>query len=44
MDSNRNIIDIDIGAKVGCMEMMRGGTTTFMDLYYSEDIIAKAIS
>ena len=24
------------------MEMMRGGTTTFMDLYYSEDVIAKA--
>ena len=24
------------------MEMMRGGTTTFMDLYYSEDVIAEA--
>ena len=42
IDSDRTDEDMDIGTKLGCMEMMRGGTTTFMDLYYSEDIIAKA--
>ena len=42
IDSDRTDHDLDIGTKIGCMEMMRGGTTTFMDLYYSEDVIAKA--
>lgn len=42
IDSDRTDKDLDIGTKLGCMEMMRGGTTTFMDLYYSEDVIAKA--
>jgi len=42
IDSDRTDKDIDIGTKLGCMEMIRSGTTTFMDLYYSEDVIAKA--
>ncbi len=42
IDSDRTDKDLAIGTKLGCMEMMRGGTTTFMDLYYSEDVIAKA--
>ena len=42
IDSDRTDYDLDIGTKVGCMEMIRSGTTTFMDLYYSEDVIAKA--
>ncbi len=42
IDSDRTDKDLDIGTKLGCMEMMLGGTTTFMDLYYSEDVIAKA--
>ena len=42
IDSDRTDKDLEIGTKLGCMEMMRGGTTTFMDLYYSEDVIAKA--
>lgn len=42
IDSDRTDEDMDIGTRLGCMEMMRGGTTTFMDLYYSEDVIAKA--
>lgn len=42
IDSDRTDRDLEIGTKIGCMEMMRGGTTTFMDLYYSEDVIAKA--
>ena len=42
IDSDRTDADLALGTKLGCMEMMRGGTTTFMDLYYSEDVIAKA--
>lgn len=42
IDSDRTDYDLEVGTKLGCMEMMRGGTTTFMDLYYSEDVIAKA--
>ena len=42
IDSDRTDRDLDIATRLGCMEMMRGGTTTFMDLYYSEDVIAKA--
>lgn len=42
IDSDRQDWDLALGTKLGCMEMMRGGTTTFMDLYYSEDVIAKA--
>jgi len=42
IDSDRTDKDIEIGTKLGCLEMIRGGTTTFVDLYYSEDVIAKA--
>ncbi len=42
IDSDRTDKDLALGTKLGCMEMMRGGTTTFMDLYYSEDVIAGA--
>lgn len=43
IDSDRTDRDLDIGTKIGCMEMMRSGTTTFMDMYYSEDVIANAV-
>ena len=43
IDSDRTDWDLEMGAKLGCAEMMRGGTTTFVDLYYSEDVIAKAV-
>ncbi|MDR1954519.1 MAG: amidohydrolase family protein [Candidatus Methanoplasma sp.] len=42
IDSERTDKDLEIGTKIGCAEMVRSGTTTFVDLYYSEDIIAKA--
>ncbi|MCL2607504.1 MAG: amidohydrolase family protein [Methanomassiliicoccaceae archaeon] len=42
IDSNRSDKDIETGTKLGCLEMIRSGTTTFMDLYYSQDITAKA--
>jgi 5-methylthioadenosine/S-adenosylhomocysteine deaminase len=28
------------GTRLGCLEMMRGGTTTYVDMYYFEDAIA----
>jgi 5-methylthioadenosine/S-adenosylhomocysteine deaminase len=42
IDSDRTDKDISTGTELGCLEMIRSGTTTFMDLYYSEDVIAKA--
>src|SRR5207237_1632388 len=29
------------GTKLGCLEMIEGGTTTFVDMYYFEDAIAE---
>ncbi len=43
IDSDRTDYDLEMGTKLGCLEMMLGGTTTFVDLYYSEDVIAKAV-
>ncbi len=41
IDAKRTSEDIAVGATLGCLEMARSGTTTFVDLYYSEDIIAR---
>jgi 5-methylthioadenosine/S-adenosylhomocysteine deaminase len=43
IDSDRTDKDLDIGTRLGCAEMIRSGTTTFVDMYYSEDVIAKAV-
>ena len=43
IDAKRTPEDIGIGATLGCLEMARSGTTTFVDLYYSEDVIAKSV-
>ena len=43
VDAKRTDDDILAGARLGCLEMLQGGTTTFVDMYYSEDIIAKAV-
>lgn len=29
------------GTRLACLEMLRGGTTTFVDMYYFEDVIAE---
>ncbi len=42
IDADRTDADLALGTKIGCMEMMRSATTTFVDLYYSEDVIARA--
>jgi len=43
LDAKRTEEDIGLGARLGCLEMIRGGTTTFVDMYYSEDVIAKGV-
>src|SRR5207253_8846961 len=30
------------GTRLGCLEMLLGGTTTFTDMYYFEDVAAEA--
>ncbi len=35
--------DIQVGALLGCLEMMKSGTTTFVDLFYWEDEVARAV-
>ncbi|MEM0149715.1 MAG: amidohydrolase family protein [Candidatus Micrarchaeaceae archaeon] len=41
-DSKRTDIGVYNSALLGMLEMLSSGTTSFLDLYYSEDIIAKA--
>ena len=43
LDSKRTEKDIKSGAALGCLEMIRSGTTSFVDLYYSEDVIGKVV-
>ncbi len=43
IDAKRTPEDIAAGATLGCLEMARSGTTAFLDLYYSEDVIAKSV-
>jgi 5-methylthioadenosine/S-adenosylhomocysteine deaminase len=32
-----------VGTELACWEMIRGGTTTFLDMYYFPDAVAKAV-
>ena len=34
---------VRIGTELACWEMIRGGTTTFLDMYYYPDIIAEVV-
>lgn len=43
IDSRRTPTDIAAGTELGCLEMIRSGTTSFVDLYYSEDVIARSV-
>ena len=36
--------DIYFGALLGCLEMLKSGTTCFADMYFHEDMIARAVS
>ena len=35
--------DVQMGALLGCVEMIRSGTTSFQDLFYWEDEVARAV-
>jgi 5-methylthioadenosine/S-adenosylhomocysteine deaminase len=43
IDSKRGDEDIAAGTRLGCLEMIHSGTTAFLDMYYSEDVIAKCV-
>jgi len=43
IDSDRQDKDLLAGSRLGCLELLTGGTTTFVDLYYSQDVIAQAV-
>ncbi|HUV25351.1 MAG TPA: amidohydrolase family protein [Methanomassiliicoccales archaeon] len=43
IDGKRTSEDIAAGTRLGLMEMIAGGTTTFVDLYYSQEIIAHEV-
>ncbi len=42
-EAKRNREDIYRGARLGIEEMLRTGTTTFLDMYSDEDVIARAV-
>ncbi len=39
--ANRDFVEV--GTRLACWEMIRGGTTTFVDMYYHSDVIASVI-
>lgn len=43
VDAKRTEADLEAGAAAGVAEMLLSGTTTFLDLYYGEDAIARAV-
>jgi 5-methylthioadenosine/S-adenosylhomocysteine deaminase len=44
VDALRTDEDIEAGAAAGIAEMLLGGTTSFLDLYYGEDAVARAVA
>ncbi len=44
VDALRTPDDIRIGAELGAIEMLRSGCTSFLDMYYGQDEIAKAVT
>jgi 5-methylthioadenosine/S-adenosylhomocysteine deaminase len=43
VDARRTEADVEAGARAGVAEMLLSGTTSFLDLYYFEDAVAKAV-
>lgn len=43
VDAKRTETDVEAGAAVGIAEMLLSGTTSFLDLYYFEDAVARAV-
>ncbi|HTT25486.1 MAG TPA: amidohydrolase family protein [Thermoplasmata archaeon] len=42
VDARRTEVDVEAGAAAGIAEMLLSGTTSFLDLYYAEDAVARA--
>jgi 5-methylthioadenosine/S-adenosylhomocysteine deaminase len=43
LDAKRTDEDLEAGAAQGIAEMLLSGTTSFLDLYYGEDAVARAV-
>ncbi len=43
VDARRTEDDVEAGARAGVAEMLLSGTTSFLDLYYAEDRVARAV-
>lgn len=43
LDAKLTRRDVQTGALLGCVEMIRSGTTSFFDLFYWEDEVARAV-
>ena len=43
VDAHRTEPDVEAGARAGIAEMLLGGTTSFLDLYYFQDATARAV-
>jgi len=43
VDAHRTEADVEVGARAGIAEMLLGGTTSFLDLYYFQDAVARAV-
>ncbi len=43
VDALRTEKDVEAGARAGIAEMLLSGTTSFLDLYYFEDAVARAV-
>ncbi len=43
VDARRTEEDLEAGAAAGIAEMLLSGTTTFLDLYYGEDAVAREV-
>ncbi len=43
LDAKLTRRDVQLGALLGCVEMIRSGTTSFQDLFYWEDEVARAV-
>ncbi|EQD40350.1 Amidohydrolase family, partial [mine drainage metagenome] len=42
LDADRTEADVEAGARAGIAEMLLGGTTSFLDMYYFQDATARA--
>jgi len=44
IDARRQSSDIEAGARLGALELVKTGTTSFIDLYYDQDAVARGTS